>query len=159
MVSPRPISDLHVHFNAANHRDEDFVRHLMLSSRIFCDQHGDVRNDGGISFRIFQGAVVSRRAAVRKYGLDLQLLCDCCRGFDTPSGLDRIDDRREARIPDDGAVMAQADRHSGDALLLCGNGNIAGPDAEPLARPSCLWCRSASSSWPRAGLVGAGLVE
>src|SRR6266404_1113113 len=60
-------------------------------------------------------------------------LCDCCRGFSTPPDLDRVDDRREARISDDGAVLVQADRHSGGALLLRGNGNIAGADAKPLA--------------------------
>src|SRR6516162_3687833 len=139
MVSRWSISDLYVRINAPNNRDQTFVSYLVVLSCIFFDQHGDVRNDGGISFGIFQRAVVPGRAAVRKSGLDLQRLCDCCRGFDAPSDLDRVDDRREDRIPDDDIALAQADRHSGDALLLRGNGDIAGPDAEPMARPSRLW--------------------
>jgi hypothetical protein len=122
-----------VQFNVLNNRDENFVSHFMVLSHIFFDKHGDVRNDVGISFSIFQGAVVRRRAAVRKYGLHLQRLCDCRRSFDTPPDLDRVDDdRHDAAIPDDGVGFGS---HSGDALLLRGNGDIAGLDAEPLAVP------------------------
>src|ERR1700730_15435078 len=110
----------------------------MVSSRIFFDQYGDVWDDGRICFRLFQGGMVRYRAAVRKYGLDLQRLCDCYRGFDTPPDLDRVDDRREAGISDDCALLAQTDRHSGGALFPRGNGNIIGPDAQPVARPARL---------------------
>src|SRR5260370_14805746 len=113
MVSPRSVFNLHVHVNAANYRDEDFVGHLLVSSCFFFDQHSHVRNDSGISLRIFQGEMVPVRATIRKYGLDLQRLCDSRRALDALPDLDRVDDRRETGIPDDGAAVAQADRHSG----------------------------------------------
>jgi hypothetical protein len=100
----------------------------------FFDQHSHVRHDSGISIRLFQREVVPVRATVRKFGLDLWRLCDRCRAFDTPSDLNRIDGRRKIGISNDGAVMAQADRHSGRTLFLRWNGYIAGPDAKPLGR-------------------------
>src|SRR5262249_37069217 len=133
MVSSWPVSDLYVHPNAPNNPDANLVSHLLVSSSIFLDQYGNVWNDGGISFHIFQGAVVRRRPAVRQYGLDLQRLCDCRRDFDTPPDLDGVDDgSHETGIPDDGVVLAQANPHFGSAVLLCGNGNIAGPHAKSL---------------------------
>lgn len=50
MVSRWRICHLYVRLNAPNNRDENLISNFVVSSCIFFDQHGDVRNDGRIAF-------------------------------------------------------------------------------------------------------------
>ena len=131
-VPGRAIHPLHVRAHAADHRDARPVRDQLLPSGVFCDKHGDVRHDRRLAYRLFQSGIFHLRASVGESELDCGGLCGHGRDVDPDHDLERLDLSLERLVPGGGAV-AQAHRRHAAALCVRRNGDLARPDAQPLA--------------------------